>query len=264
MKNTLAAVLLCSASAPLTAQDFMPFGDVAGSVSLTGDYCYVCPNTDGSLETNTAFVLGLSDELQLDTKAEAPIGEFGTGPNLGVILAAKWAQRTDVEPLWDRYNDDQPPPWWETEAHEWEFELSAGETDWMRGSINIQIELELTEWTELSMRAVTNHSSHGSFTAEIGGLEASESHSISGPFGGDLGTLAPDGMYHRSVTLGPGQYHLSIIRSHFGTRYGDTRAFDARVQLRFEKGVCPGDLNGDGILDNGDIIMYVTMFLAGC
>jgi hypothetical protein len=27
---------------------------------------------------------------------------------------------------------------------------------------------------------------------------------------------------------------------------------------------CPADMNADGILDNGDIITFVSLFLAGC
>jgi len=76
-------------------------------------------------------------------------------------------------------------------------------------------------------------------------------------------TIVPSPLSHNAGVLMPGTYTLSFS-GHYSNIHGIDLDGGLSLLVRFEPAPCLADINGDGVIDNGDIAMFVTLFLAGC
>ncbi|MFG0305416.1 MAG: hypothetical protein ACF8Q5_04295 [Phycisphaerales bacterium JB040] len=77
-------------------------------------------------------------------------------------------------------------------------------------------------------------------------------------------TIIPSPLFHRRAILAPGEHTLE-----FSGYYDDIKGIDLDAGLdllvRFEPVSCAIiDLNADGVLDHGDISLFIMLYLAGC
>lgn len=247
------APTLVVAAAPIAfgqtnSADYLPFGQVAGTVTLVGTYG---DSVDWDGEERVEFPIGPSHEFH-----EASL-DTGIDRN-GVETWVSWTQRTDTSFV----ENADSPPFWTTDGYEWEFNLTGQGDTFMRGSATIEMEVELTKWTRVALRAETNGPTLPIFTAQFAELVA-----VSSPSRSDYttwGNLA-DRLYRQSIDLPPGTYSLRIVGTVTDlTHQLEPNPFDATIRLQFEPAACPADLNRDQLLDLGDIQQFIMIFLAGC
>lgn len=248
LRSAFSVVLIPILAATVQAQDFEPFGDVSGTIRLWGTYSEAPGNTLGEVEQVESIEL-LYDVQQ--TSFDSTNGYWN-----GVQTRAEWAQGIDHYPI-------EEPPNWAKEGYEWRFRLTGEGGTYQRGGVEFRVQLELTEWVEVSVRATIDKTPMpAAVSVQIGGLAAWYKSSIGAPI--SQGPLV-DRYFNRSVVLGPGVHHLDIdgLVSTVGP-HPDPNAFDVSVQVHFAPAACPSDLNGDRVLDLGDIQAFITAFLLGC
>lgn len=239
----LCSIACCSHAG---AQSFEPFASASGTVTSEGEWAFVSPDPDGTVLRSEPFVLGADGSLTFNTGEEA--GHPGVP---SVSFDSVWTQRRDQIVI-------ESPPYSETRAHEWEFGFDISGNQLLSGKTTMTIEIELLQPARVTMRARTT--SH--FDADLGALDAWFDFSISG-FAGMVGTMAPDRFIQSTAVLGAGTHQLTFEALPYYYQ-GSYTPHESSMLLRFEPVTCLPDLNGDGILDFGDIGVFVTAFLAGC
>ena len=138
------------------------------------------------------------------------------------------------------------------QGYEWRFRGSATASGlgaaWVTGNVTF----ELVQPAQVLVRG------------EFGGIAGIE---IDGIIGGSYSpslTIIPSPLFHEETTLQPGEYTLRFY-AYWDSNRGNPTDGSIEALIRFEPAACnPADLNRDGIVDHGDIVIFINLFLASC